>query len=51
VFRVLDLENTYGLGYHGLDHIVNFVHLRYLSRQACGDIVLLLDLLLNLRHL
>jgi hypothetical protein len=51
VLQVLDLENTYGLGYHGLDHIVKLVHLRYLSQQGYGDIVLLPDLLGNLRHL
>ncbi|KAG0530393.1 hypothetical protein BDA96_05G182300 [Sorghum bicolor] len=51
MLRVLDLENTNGIGYHGLDDIGKLLHLRYLSLRGCRDIILLPDSLGKLRQL
>ncbi|XP_021317799.1 disease resistance protein RPM1 [Sorghum bicolor] len=51
MLRVLDFENTNGIGYHGLDDIGKLLHLRYLSLRGCRDIILLPDSLGKLRQL
>ncbi|XP_037451115.1 disease resistance protein Pik-2-like [Triticum dicoccoides] len=49
--RVLDLEGTDGLTNHHLEHIGEFLHLRYLSLRGCDHIYYLPDSVGNLRQL
>ncbi|XP_037451120.1 disease resistance protein Pik-2-like [Triticum dicoccoides] len=49
--RVLDLEGTYGLRSHHLEHIGELLHLRYLSLRGCAHIFCLSDSVGNLKQL
>ncbi|CAL4983804.1 unnamed protein product [Urochloa decumbens] len=51
LLRVLDLEGTYGLGYHDLDNIGKLLHLKYLSLRGCYCTLRLPRSLGNLRQL